>query len=48
MDVTTVTAELTLVDRVPAMAPLAGKAQASLAAATERVRELAAKIGAEL
>jgi FMN-dependent NADH-azoreductase len=48
MAVTTVTAELTLADRVPAMAPLAGKAQASLAAATERVRELAAKIGAEL
>ncbi|ASR36075.1 FMN-dependent NADH-azoreductase [Prauserella marina] len=45
MAVTVVTAELTLAERIPAMAPLAGKARASLDAATERVRELAATLG---
>ncbi|MFG3022421.1 FMN-dependent NADH-azoreductase [Streptomyces sp. NPDC048254] len=44
MDVTIVTADLTAVRRVPAMARLAGRAQASLEAATDRVRSLAVQL----
>jgi FMN-dependent NADH-azoreductase len=45
MDVSTVTVQLTLAGRVPAMAPLAQRAQAGLEAAKVRVREFAAQLG---
>lgn len=45
MSVSVVTAELTLAERIPPLAPLAGQAAASLAAAQDAVRELATKLG---
>ncbi|MGC0365708.1 FMN-dependent NADH-azoreductase [Rhodococcus sp. 27YEA15] len=45
MDVSVVTVELTLADRLPPMAPLAAQGRASLAAARASVVELARKVG---
>ncbi len=45
MSVSVVTAELTLTERIPPLAPLAGQAAASLAAAQDTVRALATKLG---
>ena len=45
MSVSVVTAELTLAERIPPLAPLAGQAAESLAAAQDMVRELATKLG---
>lgn len=46
MDVTVVTAELTLAGRIAPMAPLAGQAAESLAAAEAAMRDLARKLAA--
>ncbi|HVV08195.1 FMN-dependent NADH-azoreductase [Amycolatopsis sp.] len=46
MDVTVVTADLTLAARIPAMAPLADTARENLEAARTRVRDLATELGA--
>ncbi len=45
MSVSVVTAELTLAERIPPLAPLAGQAAESLAAAQDMVRALATKLG---
>jgi FMN-dependent NADH-azoreductase len=45
MAVTVVTADLTLATRIPAMAPLAGKARKNLEAAQAQVRDLATTLG---
>ncbi|MEE2061656.1 FMN-dependent NADH-azoreductase [Rhodococcus artemisiae] len=45
MSVSVVTAELTLADRIPPLAPLAGQAAESLAAAQDTVRALATELG---
>ncbi|MBV6756153.1 FMN-dependent NADH-azoreductase [Rhodococcus opacus] len=45
MDVSVVTAELTLAGRIPAMTPMADKAAASLSAAEESVQRLARTLG---
>ncbi|GAB2964459.1 NAD(P)H-dependent oxidoreductase [Amycolatopsis acidiphila] len=45
MDVTVVTADLTLAARVPAMAPLADTARQNLEAARTQVRDLATELG---
>lgn len=45
MDVTVVTAELTLANRIPPMAPFKDQAARSLAAAEAAVRELASTLG---
>ncbi|WP_210716574.1 FMN-dependent NADH-azoreductase [Amycolatopsis acididurans] len=48
MDVTALVADLTLAERLPPLAPLAGKARDSLAAAHEQARELAGKLSGAL
>jgi FMN-dependent NADH-azoreductase len=48
MDVSIITAELTLASRVPAMAPLRDKARADLEAARRAATDLAVELGRRL